>query len=251
MSANWLGHHHGQPDSVVHRLPAALKLGVALVIIVATVLTPIQWRAWFIGVAVLLVLMAGLSRLPLFFLFRRLLLLSPFVLGVVLVNAFQPAGRDRWLAVAIKSVLCLLTVILISNTTPFSQILRVLKSSRVPGLAHHHACAHASLPFRVDGRIRADAPRAGGPHVHARTVVPLAHTRHGGRAVVHPRFGTRRAHLRCHVRARLEMNTEATQCRCGLESRLQAVRDPTFHWPPEGGTPNHQNRSPENRVTTP
>jgi cobalt/nickel transport system permease protein len=31
-------------------------------------------------------------------------------------------------------VLCLLTVILVSNTTPFSKILRVLASLRVPGL---------------------------------------------------------------------------------------------------------------------
>ena len=134
VSVHLVNHHHGQPDSLVYRLPAALKLGVALVIIVATVLAPIQCRAWFIGVAVLLVLTAGLSRLPLFFLFRRLLVLSPFVLGVVLVNAFQPAGRDRWLGVAIKSVLCLLTVIMVSNTTPFSQILRVLKTIRVPAL---------------------------------------------------------------------------------------------------------------------
>ena len=134
MSVHLVNHHHGQPDSLVYRLPAALKLGAALVIIVATVLAPIQWRAWFIGVALLLVLTAGLSALPLFFLFRRLLVLSPFVLGVVLVNAFQPAGRDKWLAVVIKSVLCLLTVILVSNTTPFSQILRVLKSIRVPAL---------------------------------------------------------------------------------------------------------------------
>jgi cobalt/nickel transport system permease protein len=101
---------------------------------VATVLAPVQWRAWFIGVAVLLVLTMWLSRLPLLFFFRRLLVLSPFVLGVVLINAFQPAGRVNWLGVAAKSVLCLLTVILVSNTTPFSQILRVLRSIRVPAL---------------------------------------------------------------------------------------------------------------------
>ena len=134
VSVHLVNHHHGQPDSLVYRLPAALKLGVALVIIVATVLVPIQWQAWFIGVAGLLILTAGMSRLPLFFLFRRLLVLSPFVLGVVLVNAFQPASRANWLAVAVKSGLCLLTVILVSNTTPFSRILRVLKSIRVPAL---------------------------------------------------------------------------------------------------------------------
>ena len=46
-------------DSPVHRLPAALKLGVALVIIVVTVLAPLQWTGWFVGVAVLLVLRRG------------------------------------------------------------------------------------------------------------------------------------------------------------------------------------------------
>lgn len=134
MSADWLSHHHSHAKGPINRLPATLKLGVALIIIVGTVLAPIQWRVWFIGVAGLLVLVAALSRLPLFFLFRRLLMLSPFVLGVVLVNAFQPASRANWLGVAVKSVLCLLAVILVSSTTPFSQILRVLKSIRVPAL---------------------------------------------------------------------------------------------------------------------
>ena len=129
-----LNHHHGRPGSPIYRLPAALKLGLALIIIVATVLTPIQWHAWFVGVAGLLFLAALLSQLPLFFLLKRLLVLSPFVLGVVLVNAYQPAGRANWWGVAVKSVLCLSTVILVSNTTPFSQILRVLKSIHVPAL---------------------------------------------------------------------------------------------------------------------
>ena len=127
-------HHHGPLESPVHRLSAEFKLGLALIIIVVTVLAPVQWSAWFGGVAGLLVLAIGLSRLPVLFLLRRVLMLSPFVLGVVLVNAFQPAGRANWLAVGAKSVCCLLTVILVSNTTPFGQILRVLKSIRVPAL---------------------------------------------------------------------------------------------------------------------
>ena len=134
MSAHWVNHHHVRLNSPVHRLPAALKLGVALIIIVGTVLAPLSWTGWFDGVIFLLAFAIVLSRLPLFFLFRRLLVLSPFVLGVVLVNAFQPASRANWLAVAVKSGLCLLTVILVSNTTPFSRILRVLKSMRVPAL---------------------------------------------------------------------------------------------------------------------
>ena len=99
MNVSW-DHHHGRPGSPIHRLGAAPKLGFALLLIVATVLMPIEHRAWFAGVAGVLLLTVLLSRLPLLFLARRLLMLSPFVLGVVLVNA----------------------------------ILRVLKSIRVPSL---------------------------------------------------------------------------------------------------------------------
>jgi cobalt/nickel transport system permease protein len=134
MSANWLGHHHSHSSSPVHRLPAVLKLGVALAIIVCTVLVPLHLYGWHIGVAGFLAGTVMLSRLPVFFLIKRLLMLSPFILGVALVNALEPAGRAAWIAVAVKSALCLLTVILVSNTTPFSKILRVLKTVQVPAL---------------------------------------------------------------------------------------------------------------------
>ena len=134
MSANSLSHHHSHGDGPMHRLPAAWKLGVALALIIGTVLAPPSWTAWFAGVAVVLALAIWLSRIPLLFLARRLLLLSPFVLGAALVNAFGPAGGARWMLLAARSVLCLLAVILVSNTTPFSQILRVLQRARVPAL---------------------------------------------------------------------------------------------------------------------
>ena len=134
MSTKLLGHHHGHLHSAVHRLPAALKLGVALAIIAATVLVPARHTPWFAGTAVFLVFVALSSHIPPLFLLKRLALLSPFVLGVALVNAFQPEPRVNWLIVALRGALCLTTVILVSNTTPFSKILRVLKTIRVPTL---------------------------------------------------------------------------------------------------------------------
>jgi cobalt/nickel transport system permease protein len=128
------GHHHSHAHSPMHRLPAIIKLGVAFCIIITTVLLPIEQTSWFMGVAAVLVLAIALSHLPILFLLKRVLLLSPFVLGVALMNALQPSARGTWPGVAIKSSICLLTVILVSNTTPFGQILRVLKMVRVPAL---------------------------------------------------------------------------------------------------------------------
>jgi cobalt/nickel transport system permease protein len=134
MLKDWLGHHHGHHDSPVHRLPAAAKLWMALSMIVGTVLVPWEWRAWFIGMVVLLSLAALLSRIAIGFLVRRLLLLSSFVFGVVLVNALQASGPKSWLALAARSGLCLFTVVLLANTTPFGKILGALRSARVPPL---------------------------------------------------------------------------------------------------------------------
>ena len=129
-----LGHQHSHARSPVHRLPASLKLGVSFAIIFVTALAPWNWNWWFAGVGILLFLIIASNRLPVVFLLKRMLALAPFVLGVALVNAFQPSTRGYWFSVAIRSALCLLTVLIMSSTTPFGEILRVLKTLRVPGL---------------------------------------------------------------------------------------------------------------------
>ena len=172
MIKDWLGHYHSHHDSLVARLSAELKLGVALVIIAGTVLVPPGWVAWFAGAGLVLGLAAIFSGIPPLFILKRLAWLSPLVLSVALVNAMQPAARGSWVIVAVRSTLCLLTVILVSNTTPFSRILRVLQRVRVPGLlittialmhrylfvlaaeAERMARARASRTFDRDRRAR-------------------------------------------------------------------------------------------------
>jgi cobalt/nickel transport system permease protein len=129
-----LSHHHAHSHSLVHRLPAELKLGAALGLVLGTALCPADWRGWFVGVAGLLVGVALVSRIALWFLLKRLLLLSPFVLGVAVMNALQPTGRADWREIALRGGLCLATVIFVSNTTPFNEVLRVLRRVRVPAL---------------------------------------------------------------------------------------------------------------------
>ena len=125
MNNHWLDHGQTRLASPVQGWPAAVKLGGGLIIICGTVLLPLSWVAWFLGVAIFLAIIILISRVPIGFLLRRLLVLCPFVLGVALLNALQPAARATFLGIALKSLLCLITVILVSNTTPFSEILQV------------------------------------------------------------------------------------------------------------------------------
>ena len=121
-------------DSPVHRLPAAMKLVLALGLVVTVVLLP-PTRLLLLGaVAVGVLLVAALSRIPWWFLARRLVLLEPLVLGVAFLALFQPGGWHLFLFLVAKCTLCLLVMVLLANTTPFAELLQVLRTVRLPAL---------------------------------------------------------------------------------------------------------------------
>ena len=120
--------------SVIHRLPAGVKAAGALAFVLAIVLLPrSSWTAYGAG-ATLLLLLAGLSRIPFAALARRLLLVEPFALGVALLSLLQQDGLRVFAATLTKSTLCLFCMVLLSGTTRFSAILRLLWRIRVPSL---------------------------------------------------------------------------------------------------------------------
>jgi cobalt/nickel transport system permease protein len=120
--------------SPVHRLPAAWKLASALAVVLANVVVPVRFPWFFAAVALALLLVARLSRVPARFLVGRLLLLEPFVAGVAVLTLFQPHGLAVASAVVLRSTLCLATKILLTSTTRFSDLLLVLRRLRMPAL---------------------------------------------------------------------------------------------------------------------
>jgi cobalt/nickel transport system permease protein len=128
-------HASARRDSPVHRLPPALKLLLALLVILGVVSLPRAhfWPAAGL-IAVLLAFVVLAARIPVFVLFKRLLLLEPVVLGVTVLSWFQPEGGGIFLFLFVRTNLCLLTSLLLANTTPFTEILGVLKRLRVPWL---------------------------------------------------------------------------------------------------------------------
>ena len=121
-------------DSPIHRASAAVKLVAALALVLAVVLLPPSRPVFLAAVAVVLLVVAGLSRIPWPALLWRVILLEPFVLGVAILALFQPGGWRLFLILVARSTLCLLTMVLLSNTTPFADLLRVLKAWRMPAL---------------------------------------------------------------------------------------------------------------------
>ena len=82
----------------------------------------------------LLAALAALSRVPAHFLARRLLIAAPFALGVAALALWQPDGLRIFLILLAKSTLCLATMILLTTTTPFTDLLAALRRARLPAV---------------------------------------------------------------------------------------------------------------------
>jgi cobalt/nickel transport system permease protein len=71
--------------------------------------------------------MAMASKIPMFFLLKRLLLLEPFVICIAILALYQENGGIVFASIVIRSTLSLLTILLLTNTTPFAEVLQVLR----------------------------------------------------------------------------------------------------------------------------
>ena len=138
-------------DSPIHRREARAKIVVVLAAVMICVSTPPTAYAAFGVYFALAALLLALSRLPLGFVLRRLLLIVPFVL---LVAAFLPflkadtvgggyslglggvavsrGGLLVFWNTAAKASFGILMIVLLSGTTPFPKLLQGLRRLRCP-----------------------------------------------------------------------------------------------------------------------
>src|SRR5262249_49480606 len=114
-------HHHGfladysRLDSPIHRLPVALKLAATVALVVAIVLVPMIHSFFSAGVLAALLIVAAISRVPPFFLLKRISMLEPLVIGAAMLSLFQPDGSHIFARIMVKSSLCLAATILLAN----------------------------------------------------------------------------------------------------------------------------------------
>ena len=138
-------------DSLIHSLDPRTKLITSLAFIVAVVLTPVSnWRVfafYFCLIAALLII----SKLPPLYVLKRSLVIFPFVLLIAIFIPFFKSGEvagsyNIWLwqvsvtydgllilaNVVVKAWLSILSLILLSATTKFTELLKGLRQLGVP-----------------------------------------------------------------------------------------------------------------------
>jgi cobalt/nickel transport system permease protein len=113
--------------SPIHQIPAPIKMFGAFCIIAAVISVPIHFVWFFIILTTGLIVIGALSNVPKLFLLRRLIFLEPFVAGVAILAFFRENGGLVFATIVIRSSLSLVTILLLTNTTPFAEMLQVLK----------------------------------------------------------------------------------------------------------------------------
>jgi cobalt/nickel transport system permease protein len=119
-------------STFLHRTAPRLKLAGALVLIVATALLPRRPDPLYLVPAGLLLVLWPFCRMPLRYTLRRLLLVEFFILGIALLSLLTPSAFPIFLSAVIKSNLCVFTMLLLTWTTPFHEILRELRRLHLP-----------------------------------------------------------------------------------------------------------------------
>jgi len=137
--------------SIVHRLDPRVKIICFFIFILTIVSTPPQELVRFSGYFLMLLILLLISRVPLFYVLARSLVIIPFVLLIAIFIPFfeggEVAGSYNFLTltltishkgililqnILIKSWLSVLTLTILTSTTKFSSLLKALEILRVP-----------------------------------------------------------------------------------------------------------------------
>jgi cobalt/nickel transport system permease protein len=138
-----------------------VKLAGALLIVLLTAGLPRSIHRLYFIPAGLLVCLWIVSRMPVGYALKRLLLAEFFVLGIAGLSLLAPGSVQLFASAILKSNLCVLTMIIFGWTTPFHATVETLRRVRMPSImVTTIALLHRYLPVLRDESRRMQRARA-------------------------------------------------------------------------------------------
>lgn len=142
-------------------VPPRIKLAVTLAIVTGTVLIERRPSVLYCIPAGILLLLWPFARMPIGYALRRLLMAEFFIVGIALLTLLRPSSAPIFIALFIKSNLCVLAMLLLSWTTPFHDILGELRRLRLPSvMLTTLALMYRYLPVLLEETRRMQRARA-------------------------------------------------------------------------------------------
>lgn len=124
---------YAELDSPLHALEARTKIVGFTVLTAAVLVLPPGAGTSFLLFFFLVAVLMGVSQIPLEFIAGRTLLILPFVLLAAIAAPWRDDVGFAWFAALLmRSLLCLIFLVLLTNTTRFTELLRGLRRMGVP-----------------------------------------------------------------------------------------------------------------------
>ena len=120
--------------SPLHRLGAGIKLLAAVILITFAALLPRHVTKLYWAPTTIVLVLWAVARMPLWYALRRLLFAELFIVGIGLLSLLYPSAVPVFLSALAKSNLCVLTMMLLTWTTPFPEVLQQLRRSSFPAV---------------------------------------------------------------------------------------------------------------------
>ena len=120
--------------SPVHNISSGKKILSAFLFLVILAILPYKYLLWAAPVITVFLLASTLiSKIPIIPTLRRILIILPIVIPVILINSFfMVGGAKNSLVLAMRSFLSIFTLIVLISTTKFRDILRTLSIWHFP-----------------------------------------------------------------------------------------------------------------------
>jgi cobalt/nickel transport system permease protein len=119
---------YSELDSPLHVLEARTKILGFTALIVAVLMIPAGSISAFLLFFFLVAILMGVSQIPLDFIVGRTLLILPFVLLAGIAAPWKDHFGFTWFATLLmRSLLCLIFLVILTNTTRFAELLRGLR----------------------------------------------------------------------------------------------------------------------------
>ena len=122
-------------NSLIHILDPRTKIITFLLFIIFVTTTAPQDYISFAAYAFIIIVVVFLSTVPLSYVFKRIVVIIPFVLLVAIFLPFANKGQQGWIIfwnVIIKSTLAVLATIMLSSTTNFHNLLKGFELLKFP-----------------------------------------------------------------------------------------------------------------------
>jgi len=121
----------------VHKLSTDIKIIISLSFIFLLSTLPINLLIWIfpIGLTVQFTIIY-ISKIPVLYIIKRALLISPLVLPVIILNTFfkDVGGLEISIIFTLRAFLSIITLLLLLSTTKFYSILKTLEKWKFPNI---------------------------------------------------------------------------------------------------------------------